>query len=320
MSQDVLLSHQIPTGDRVTDRYTSEPEQPGSEFTVYQQTAPIPRISDMRSAARDGHDQAPRRRRRRPFSTLISFQPDMDDLFLRPGAAVGPLRGPARHRAGKRFRGINGNLFLAAVTAVAVVAAFSGVWALAGFFNRDVPAPRPGTPPLALPLATASASASPSATVSGSPSAPAARLNQVRVSPVMAPGTQDASPRMSQMPAVTSPTPTVAASPTATSGQLAVTVSYAVDEQVGDSFEAEVDVTNEGSVSISGWQIVVALPGDQVTEIANATGYESNHILLLQPTSPGSTVAPGATLRVRFVAQGTRTTPEICSFDSVACG
>jgi cellulase/cellobiase CelA1 len=116
-----------------------------------------------------------------------------------------------------------------------------------------------------------------------------------------------------------SPTPTAAASPTARSGQSAVTVSYAVDEQAGDSFEAEIDVTNDGSSSISGWQIVVALPDDQVTELVNATGYESSHILLLQPVSSGSAIAPGTTLRVYFVAQGSQTVPEVCAFDNVSC-
>jgi cellulase/cellobiase CelA1 len=171
--------------------------------------------------------------------------------------------------------------------------------------------------PVAPQPTTASVSGSPSATVSGSPPAP--RLNQMGATP-MAPRAQHATPRMSPVPMVASPTPTAAASPTATSGQSTVTVSYAVDEQVGDSFEAEIDVTNDGSSSISGWQIVVALPGDQVTELANATGYESNHILLLQPLSPGSAIAPGTTLRVYFVAQGTQTMPEICAFDNVSCG
>ena len=106
---------------------------------------------------------------------------------------------------------------------------------------------------------------------------------------------------------MTSSTPTVAASPTASSGQPAALVSYVVHDQVGDSFEAEIDVTNDWSSSISGWQIVLALPGDRVTAVANATGYESNHILLLGPVSSTSAIAPGATLRVYLIAQGTRT-------------
>ena len=88
----------------------------------------------MRSAAIDGRGKAPRRRRRRRFEALLSFQPDPDNLFLRPGDAVSPPRGPGRHRAGKRFR-IDGNLFLVADSAVVAVAAFFGGSALAGFLT-----------------------------------------------------------------------------------------------------------------------------------------------------------------------------------------
>jgi Cellulose binding domain len=256
------------------------------------------------------------------LTTLLSFQPDPDDLFLGPGDAVGRSREPAKHRAGKRFRGINGNRFLLAVSAVVAVAALVGGLALAGSLKGGAPAPRQGALPQAPLPATASASGSPSARAAGSPSAtvsgspPAPKLKQTGA----ATGTRHATPHLSPVPRMASPTPTVAASPTATRGQPVVKVNYAIDEQVGDSFEAEIDVTNHGSTSISGWQILVALPHDQITEIANATGYDSNHILLLQPASAGSAIAPGATLRVYFDAQGTQTAPKLCAFDNVTCG
>jgi Cellulose binding domain len=272
----------------------------------------------MRGPVGDGRGHAPRRRRRRPFTTLLSLQPDLDDLFLRPGEAVGRSREPAKHRARKRFRGISGNRFLVAVLAVVAVAACFGGLALAGSLKGGAPAPRHGALPQAPQPAIASASGFPPFTVSGSPPAP--QSNQMGVAPAIATGARHAIPHASPIPTAASPTPTVAASPTATSGQPVVTVSYAVDEQVGDSFEAEIDVTNDGSSSISGWQILVALPHDQITELANATGYESNHILLLQPASSGSAIAPGATLRVYLDAQGTRTSPELCAFDNVICG
>jgi hypothetical protein len=274
----------------------------------------------MGSPVGDGPGEAPRRRRRRPFTTLLSLQPDLDDLFLRPGDAVGRSREPAKHRAGKRFRGINGNRFLVAVSAVVAVAAVFGGLALAGSLKGGAPAPRHGALPQAPQSAIASASGFPPFTVSGSPPAPQSSQMQMGVAPTLATGARHAIPHVSPAPTVASPTPTVAASPTATSGQPVVTVSYAVDEQVGDSFEAEIDVTNDGSSSIAGWQILVALPHDQITEVANATGYVSNHILLLQPASSGSAIAPGATLRVYFDAQGTQTAPELCAFDNVTCG
>ena len=273
----------------------------------------------MRSPVGDGRGQALRRGRRRPFTTLLSLQPDLDDLFLRPGDAVGRSREPAKHRARKKPRGINRNRFLVAVSAVVVaVAAFFGGSALAGSLKGGPPAPGHGARPQAPPPAIASASGSPPAIVSGS--SPAPQSSQLRAVPARATGTRPAVAHRSPVPTAASPAPTVAASPTATSGQPVVTVSYAVDEQAGDSFEAEIDVTNDGSSSISGWQILVALPHDQITELANATGYESNHILLLQPASSGSAIAPGATLRVYLVARGTQTSPELCAFDNVICG
>lgn len=284
----------------------------------------------------DGRHKAPRRRGQQRFPALLSFEPDLDDLFLgpgagavpRPGAAFGPSRRPARHRTRNRFPGVNRSLFMVVLSAVLAVAGFLGGTALAAHLKGGAPAPTHGPPAVAAPNATASASGSPAAGMRSSPSASSALMNRMGALPVATPAKQT-SPQRSRVPTVASPTPTVASptptalaspTPTPTGSQLAVTVRYAVDEQVGNSFEAEVDVTNDESWAISGWQIIVALPGDLVTELANATGYESNHILLLQPLSSGSAVAPGATLRVYFIVEGNRTAPALCAFDNVVCG
>ncbi|MBV9380637.1 MAG: cellulose binding domain-containing protein, partial [Streptosporangiaceae bacterium] len=71
---------------------------------------------------------------------------------------------------------------------------------------------------------------------------------------------------------------------------------------------------------VSDWQIVVALPQDQITSFWNATGYVSNGILLLQPASYDQSLPPGGTLNVYFTAQGPETTPEACAFDGITCG
>lgn len=267
-------------------------------------------ILDVRIAAPGVRDRARRRRRRRSrFLVLFSFNPDLDNLFRTPGDAVRPPRATARRRAGKRFSGSNRNLFLIAALALATVAAFFGGSALTGVFIGRAPALR-----VAIPAPPAVASAS------GSPSASATRLNQMKVPRVTASGTQPATPRMSQVPAVAPPTPTAAASPAATGGQLAATVTYAVVAQLGVFFEAEVEVTNDGSSPISDWRLVVDLPGDRITRVANATGYWSSGFALLQPASPGSAIYPGATLRVYLDALGTQTVPEFCTFDTVNCG
>ena len=89
----------------MTNMFTSESEPPGSEFPVNQRTTPMPRIPGRHSAARNRRDRARRRRRPSRFSVLFSFEPDPDNLFLRPGDVAGPPRGPARLWGGRRFRG-----------------------------------------------------------------------------------------------------------------------------------------------------------------------------------------------------------------------
>jgi cellulase/cellobiase CelA1 len=119
-------------------------------------------------------------------------------------------------------------------------------------------------------------------------------------------------------PAAAAPAAAVPAA--AASGQAPVTATYAVDSQSEFGFQAEVDVTNNGSSPISGWVISVALPKDQVTSVQGATGYVSDHVLLLAPASSSSAIAPGTMIRVFFTAEGFETTPELCLFNSTTCG
>jgi Cellulose binding domain len=133
--------------------------------------------------------------------------------------------------------------------------------------------------------------------------------------------------RASAAPSVTSP---IAASPATVSpvaapsdtnpAQPAVSVSYLVVAQYDGQFEGEVAVENKGSAPISGWQIVVALPGDLITSFSNASGYVSNHVLLLQPAYDADAIAANGTLSVYFTAVGPRTTPEVCAFNDIICG
>jgi hypothetical protein len=82
-----------------------------------------------------------------------------------------------------------------------------------------------------------------------------------------------------------------------------------------------VQVVNYSKKPIAGWQIVIALQGDAVRSVRNASGYFSNGILLLQPVSTGQVVsAGGGVLNVFFIARGTSTAPLACAFDGLVCG
>ena len=97
-------------------------------------------------------------------------------------------------------------------------------------------------------------------------------------------------------------------------------VRYLVDSQGFGGFQGQVQVVNDGTQPIAGWQIVVALPDDTVTAVQNAGGFVSNGILLLQPADAAEVVPPGGgTLNVFFIAEGTETTPAACTSNGITC-
>ena len=127
------------------------------------------------------------------------------------------------------------------------------------------------------------------------------------------------SPTMTTWPATASAS--TMATPSASATQPAVTVTYVVLSAWNGHLVAKVRVTNTGFSAISGWQIVVALPYDQFTAVSdNATGYASNHILVLRPETYADSVPADGTLSVFFTAYGPRTTPELCAFNVITCG
>jgi hypothetical protein len=65
----------------------------------------------------------------------------------------------------------------------------------------------------------------------------------------------------------------------------------------------------------------VALPGDRVVAVSNASGLVVNGILLLEPASGARPVpAGGGVLDVFFVAVGTPPVAGTCTFNQVSCG
>jgi hypothetical protein len=180
------------------------------------------------------------------------------------------------------------------------------------------PAPDVHLPVVPFPTASATptAQASTSPLQGGSTAPPSTvSLSGSQVTPSAAP-TQNTA--LAQNTATAAATPT----PSATSTQQAVAVTYVVVAEAdgGFEFEAEVRVVNNGSAPISDWQITVALPEDQITAIGGASGYVSNHILLMQPEPGAAPLEPGGELKVFLEAQGPEMTPRLCAFDNTICG
>ena len=179
------------------------------------------------------------------------------------------------------------------------------------------PAPDIHLPVVPFPTASASptarASARPLAGSTAPPSTVSLKGNQFTPSAAAAQNTASATAAATAAPIAT---------PSAASTQQAIAVTYAVVAQAdgGFAFEAEVRVVNNGSAPISDWQITVALPDDQITAIGGASGYVSNHILLMQPEPGSSPLEPGGELKVFFDAEGPEMTPRLCAFDNTICG
>ena len=160
-------------------------------------------------------------------------------------------------------------------------------------------------------------------TVPSSTAAPSAARHRHRPRRTAATATRAPRQPGPATPTASALAPTPASHPSAASPHRdapAVQVKYLVDGTSGGGFQGEVDVVNNGRQPLAGWQIVVALEGDEVTAVHNASGLASNGILLMQPANSTEVVPPdGGTLRVFFAAQGPRTTPLACAFNQVNC-
>jgi hypothetical protein len=226
---------------------------------------------------------------------------------------------------GRRARRITGKHLLTLrpvlVLGVSAILGLAAILVSQTVFRATGTAPAPDVHLPVVPFPTASASpttqagASPQAASTVPPST--VSLSGSQLTPSIAPAQNTAAAQDT----ATAPN-TTTATPSATSIQQAVAVTYAVVAEAdgGFQFEAEVRVVNNGSAPISDWQISVALPEDQITAIGGASGYVSNHILLMQPEPGSSPLEPGSELKVFFEAQGPEMTPRLCAFDNTICG
>jgi hypothetical protein len=71
---------------------------------------------------------------------------------------------------------------------------------------------------------------------------------------------------------------------------------------------------------VTGWQVVVTLPGDRVDTVWNADWeYGGGDSVIMTAAPYDQAIGPGASQSVNFVAQGGTTEPTSCTFDGSAC-
>jgi hypothetical protein len=98
-----------------------------------------------------------------------------------------------------------------------------------------------------------------------------------------------------------------------------VTVTYSAVQHWPDGFQGELTIVNHGRSAVNGWQLVIALPGDQVRAVWNAEWHQGGGGVRMTAASQDELIEPGASQAVNFVAKGHTTNPVNCTFDGSAC-
>lgn len=139
--------------------------------------------------------------------------------------------------------------------------------------------------------------------------------------PTVAPPTTTTSPpgpSPTPSPAPPATTPPPAPSPTPASAD--VTVTYSTPRQWPGGFLGQLTIVNQGGPAVTGWQIAITLPGDQVQRVWGADWEPTGNGSVIMTPMPGDQVIePGASLSVSFVVQGTTTELANCTFNGSPC-
>jgi hypothetical protein len=112
-----------------------------------------------------------------------------------------------------------------------------------------------------------------------------------------------------------SPGPTVPPTPNLPD----VTVAYSASQHWPNGFQGQLTLDNQGNSPVTGWQVAVTLPGDQVRFAWNANWSFGGSILTLTPASNDQVIEPGSSVTVDFFAFGGTSQPTNCTFDGSAC-
>jgi hypothetical protein len=245
-----------------------------------------------------------------------------------PGAEPSPHRRPRPpdgHASGVRRVLTDGRVLAVAAVVAVVLAILVGISAPLRSTQAG-PGRPPVTPGAVNPGVT---SRSPGTSATPSPARPSTAPPPARSSASAgAAGSNGAVPRQAT-PAATAGT-AAGASPAAsapatrraarTAAGAAVVVTFTVTSQGGGLFEGKIRIVDNGTSPLANWQVSVALPGDRVVAVANASGFVIRGILLLQPASGAAPVpARGGVLTVFFVAAGSQPVAGACSYNQTPC-
>ena len=155
-------------------------------------------------------------------------------------------------------------------------------------------------------VSTSSAAPAPAPTVAP----PTTTTSPPGPSPTSPPTTPPAPPATTPPPITPSPTPTSAD----------VTATYSTPRQWRGGFLGELTIVNQDGPAVTGWQIAITLPGDQVQRVWNANWQpDGDGGVIMTPMPDDQVIEPGDSLTVSFIVQGDTTEPSNCTFNGSPC-
>ena len=102
-----------------------------------------------------------------------------------------------------------------------------------------------------------------------------------------------------------------------------LTATYAVTVHDGpnEGYRVDVQLTNQGSAAVTGWQLVFTLPpGETVTKADGAVVVQAGPLVTLTPKNPAQALHPGQKVPVRFEVKGSTAPPDGCTVNGQPCG
>jgi cellulase/cellobiase CelA1 len=128
-------------------------------------------------------------------------------------------------------------------------------------------------------------------------------------------------PQLANNPPHPVSTPEAKVSPSAKPSQArTVKAEYAVRGKWKEGFNAELTITNTGSIPIEGWTVQLQMPPDVAVLGAWAAEATQKTTSVTLRSEPWNTyLAPGGTIRMGFQATGSAATPRSCTINGSPC-
>ncbi|WP_433182785.1 cellulose binding domain-containing protein [Actinoallomurus sp. CA-150999] len=102
-------------------------------------------------------------------------------------------------------------------------------------------------------------------------------------------------------------------------GRSGVVVTVRTTAASARGFQGEATIVNHGTTTVNGWTLVLRYAQARISAVSGGRAVRTGTVLVVRNPATRTSIAPGRTVRVRFTATGTASTPSGCSFNGKAC-